>query len=127
MRRTLYGLIEETRQAAAELRRSPARLSPDVDAKLARFEEAVAHALSSSPDGQHVAHPEEMVALDALCDLHVALAGASEALRDRFRPIVDAWISYAVATGMTPHEMAERGSSHSALETWLDAEDRPTR
>ena len=127
MRRTLYGVIEETREAAAELRRSPAGLSPEIEGKLARFEEAVTHAMASSPDGHHIAQPEEMVALDALCDLHVALGGAPEALRERFRPIVDAWISYAVATGMTPQEMSVRAATaESDLEAWLDAEDRPT-
>ena len=128
MRRTLYGVFEKTRQAAAELRdASTTALSPEIGAKLARFEEAVINALGSSPDGQHIAHPEEMVALDALCDLHVSLGDAPEALRERFRPILDDWISYAVATGMTPQEMSARAAAaESDLETWLDADDRPT-
>ncbi len=125
MRPTLYGVLEDTRDAAAELRADALPLSPDVDAKLTRFESAVTHALLSSPDGQNIAHPEEMVALDALCELHLALRDAREPLRARFRPIVETWISYAVTTGMTPQEMEAR-SADSPVDAWFESPDGAT-
>lgn len=121
MSRTLYAVMQETQAAASELRET-AVLDPAISEKLARFETAVAHALASSPDGATVAHPEEYVALDALCDLHVALQDQPPEMRERLRPIVDEWIAYAAATGMTPEELA---SSHQPkgeeVDRWLNA------
>lgn len=102
MARTLYEVLEETRGAAALLRTGDAGLDPEISQKLARFETSVDHALASSPDGATVAHPEELVALNALCDLHLAAQGQPEGLRERLRPIVDVWIAYAASTGLSP-------------------------
>ncbi|HEX6324597.1 MAG TPA: hypothetical protein VFZ36_12795 [Vicinamibacterales bacterium] len=102
MGRTLYEVLEETRGTAALLRTGDAGLDPEISQKLARFETAVDHALASSPDGATVAHPEELVALNALCDLHLAAQGQPEWLRERLRPIVDVWIAYAASTGLSP-------------------------
>ena len=123
MSRTLYEVLEETRGAATDLRESTA-LPPDISEKLARFEAAIDHALASSPDGRTVAHPEEYVALDALCDLHVALQQQSTEMRDRLRPIVDEWIAYAASTGLTPQEFeASHRETVSAVDGWLKTVD----
>jgi hypothetical protein len=126
MRRTLYGVLENTSRAAAELRSRKLVIDPDIDRRLARFEEAIERALASSPDRTTVAQPEEFVALDALCELHIAVQGQPESLRSLVRPIVDEWIAYAVTTGLTPQELAARTRTHDVaapLETWLDHGD----
>ena len=125
MRRTLYGVMKDTRRAAADLRATAPTLSPEIDLKLARFERAVAHALASSPDGETIAQPEELVTLDALSDLHLAAQHQPDALRDRLRPIVDEWIAHAAVTGITPADLVPRPESHATtqLDDWLDAED----
>lgn len=123
MRRTLYGVLEDTSRAAAELRGRKLVLDPDIDRRLARFEEAIDRALASSPDRTTVAQPEEFVALDALCELHIAVQNQPESLRSLIRPIVDEWIAYAVTTGLTPQELAARTRTQEGaapLETWLD-------
>ena len=51
MRRTLYGVLEDTRVAATALRVQTPVLDPGISDKLARFEAAIDHALASSPDG----------------------------------------------------------------------------
>lgn len=124
MSRTLYAVLEETRVAASDLRESTA-LTPDISEKLARFESAVEHALASSPDGATVAHPEEYVALDALCDLHVALQDQSTEMRDRLRPIVDEWIAYAASTGLTPQEFEASRTATSGQGFGRPAKDWP--
>jgi hypothetical protein len=123
MRRTLYGVIRDTNDAAAQLREEGVTLTPDIQQKLGRFEAAMQHALASSPDGETIAQAEELVALDALCDLHLALQQQPERLRAALRPVVDDWISYAVSTGATPEELASRSSSSAtpaAIDSWLD-------
>lgn len=121
MRRTLYGVMKGTTEAAAALRADGVPLTPDVDRKLARVEAAVAHALASSPDGETIAQAEELVALDALCDLHLAAQREPEPLRARLRPIVDEWIAHAARTGLAPAELPSRASV--PLDTWLDAQE----
>ena len=126
MRRTLYGVLEDTSRAAAELRGRKVVIDPDIDRRLARFEEAIERALASSPDRTTVAHPEEFVVLDALCELHIAVQGQPESLRSLVRPIVDDWIAYAVTTGLTPQELAARTRTHAGatpLENWFDDDD----
>jgi hypothetical protein len=123
MSRTLYAVLQETQQAASDLRQS-ASLPGDIAEKLARFEAAIDHALASSPDGKTVAHPEEYVALDALCDLHVALQEQSLDMRERLRPIVDEWIAYAASTGLTPQELeAAHREPVSPVDGWLETID----
>ena len=117
MRRSLYAVLEDTRVAAMDLRLA-LTLDPEIEAKLARFEKAVEHAIASSPDGKTVAHAEEYVALDALCELHVALQGRPAEVRDRLRPIVDEWIAYAASTGLTPQELAAQ-RDNSPVDRWL--------
>jgi hypothetical protein len=115
--------MQDTRRAASDLREA-ASADPSIAAKLARFEEALEHALATSPDGTTVAHPEEYVALDALCDLHVALQDRSEELRERLRPIIDEWIAYAASTGLTPQELqAANRDSGPSVEGWLRSVD----
>lgn len=125
MRRTLYGVLEDTRVAATALRVQTPMLDPGISDKLARFEAAVDHALASSPDGTTVAQPEELVALDALCDLHLALQHHDEPLKERLRPIVDEWIAYAASTGLTPQELARSAGQESRTEMdgWLQSLD----
>jgi hypothetical protein len=117
--------MHDTHRVTAELRASESVIPPDIDHKLARFEAAIAHALASSPDGETIAQPEELVSLDALCDLHVALRDQPEVLRARLRPIVDDWIAHAAMTGITPEDLAGREPvpSDTALEAWLNAGD----
>lgn len=124
MRRTLYGVMKDTTRAIADVRAATPDLSPGIDQKLGRFEAAVAQALTSSPDGEAIASPEELVTLDALCDLHVAAQNEAEPLRERLRPIIDEWIAHAAMTGLTPLEL-ERAKTSPALtvEAWLQAED----
>ena len=123
MSRTLYAVLQETRRAAADLRQST-MLTGELAEKLARFEVSVDQALASSPDGATVAHPEEYVALDALCDLHVALQEQPPDMRERLRPIVDEWIAYAASTGLTPQEFeAARRESADAVDGWLEKID----
>lgn len=121
MGRTLYEVLEETRGTAAVLRTESADLDPEISQKLARFEIAVQHALESSPDQATVAHPEEVVALNALCDLHLAAQSRPESLRARLRPIVDVWIAYAASTGLTPQELVQPrpNASTGPVEAWL--------
>lgn len=125
MRRTLYGVLEDTRVAATALRGETPILDPDISDKLARFEAAIDHALASSPDGATVAQPEELVALDALCDLHLALQHRDELLKERLRPIIDEWIAYAASTGLTPQELARSaGQEHrTEMDGWLQSLD----
>jgi hypothetical protein len=123
MRRTLYGVIKATNEAAAQLREGEVALTPDIEQKLDRFEAAMRHALASSPDGETIAQPEELVALDALCDLHLALQDQPERMRAALRPIIDDWITYAVTMGVTPDEMVARattGAAPAAIESWLE-------
>lgn len=123
MGRTLYEVLEETREAAAVLRAEGA-LDPEMSQKLARFDVAVEHALASSPDGATVAHPEELVALNALCDVHLAAQSRPEALRARLRPIVDVWIAYAASTGVTPQELgqARPDDASGPVDAWLSSD-----
>lgn len=124
MRRTLYAVLEHTREAAKDLRAAGLELEAGISDRLARFESAIEHALASSPDGETVAHAEEYVALDALCDLHVALQDQPGPLREQVRPIVDEWIAYAVSTGLTPQELASSaGKQGDAADEWLQALD----
>src|SRR5687768_4559955 len=125
MRRTLYGVMKDTNRATAALRAASPALAPELDQKLSRFESAIAHALASSPDGETIAQPEELVTLDALCDLHLAAQGQPEALRERLRPIVDEWIAHAAMTGITPLDLEGRPESQSAtqLDAWFESED----
>lgn len=121
MLRSLYDVLEDTRTAAAAIRTDGLWLEPPIDEKLRRFEAAVEHALASSPDGETVAQAEELVALNALSDLHLALQNQPVELRERLRPIVDEWIAYAASTGLTPQELA-RSATHAGgtdVETWL--------
>ena len=123
MSRSLYAVLQETRHAASDLRQKAA-LTDDIGEKLARFEAAIDHALASSPDGATVAHPEEYVVLDALCDLHLALQDQPAGLREQLRPIVDEWIAYAASTGLTPQEFeAARRETPNAVDGWLKAAD----
>ena len=121
MRRTLYRVMKDTTEAAAALRADGIPLSPEVDRKLARVEAAVAHALASSPDGETIAQAEELVALDALCDLHLALQTQPERLRERLRPVVEDWIAHAARTGITPPD--SRPNAPAQLDEWLDAQE----
>ncbi|HUF24553.1 MAG TPA: hypothetical protein VMN81_10525 [Vicinamibacterales bacterium] len=123
MGRTLYEVLEETRGAAAVLR-TGGDLDPEISQKLVRFEIAVEHALDTSPDKATVAHPEEVVALNALCDLHLAAQSRPESLRARLRPIVDVWIAYAASTGLTPQELAQPRPDDPAgpVDAWLRAD-----
>lgn len=124
MARTLYGVLEDTLAAAGAMRGSAA-LDPEIDDKLARFEAAMRQALASSPDRATVARAEEYVALNALCELHVAIQSRPESLRAQLRPIVDEWIAYAAATGLTPQELARAAQQDAAREVddWLRAVD----
>ena len=124
MGRTLYEVLEETRGAAALVRTDAVDLESEISQKLARFEIAVEHALQTSPDHATVAHPEELVALNALCDLHLAAQSGPEPLRERLRPIVDVWIAYAASTGLTPQELVQARPGHAAepVEAWLRAD-----
>lgn len=124
MRRTLYGLMKDTTEAAAELRASGVALAPDVDRKLARAESAIDHALASSPDGETIAQPEELVALDALCDLHLAAETQPEPLRARLRPIVAEWIAHAARTRVTPADLSPPAIAPSTLDSWFDDQGR---
>jgi len=119
--RSLYEVLEGTRIAANAIRADGVALEPAIDEKLRRFEQAVQHALESSPDGETVAQAEEFVALNALSDLHVALRGKPAELQDRLRPIVDEWIAYAACTGLTPQELARPAAQPHApdVDTWL--------
>lgn len=122
---TLYEVLEETRGAAAVLRTEAVDLDPEISQKLSRFEMAVEHALRTSPDKATVAHPEELVALNALCDLHLAAQSRPESLRARLRLIVDVWIAYAASTGLTPQELAQPRPDDPAwpVDAWLRADD----
>ncbi len=122
MRRTLYGVMQDTHRVVTELRARGPVLSPEIDQKLARFEAAITHALASSPDGETLARPEELVSLDALCDLHVALQNQPEFLRARLRPIVEDWIAHAAMTGLTPEDLSARAPA-TPLDVWLSAKD----
>ena len=122
MRRTLYGVMQDTHRVTTELRVRGPGLSPEIDNKLARFEAAITHALASSPDGETIAQPEELVSLDALCDLHVALQGQPEFLRARLRPIIEDWIAHAAMTGITPEGLSGPAAA-APLDVWLSAED----
>lgn len=124
MRRTLYAVMKNTMQTAAELRASGLVLAPDVDRKLARVEAAFDHALVSSPDGETIAQAEEMVALDALSDLHLAAQSEPPAIRARLRPMVDEWIAHPARTGVTAPDLSSHGATPSPLDSWLDAEER---
>lgn len=125
MRRTLYGVMKDTNRATAALRATTPALAPDIDQKLSRFESAIAHAMASSPDGQTIAQPEELVTLDALCDLHLAAQEQPEPLRERLRPIVEEWIAHAAMTGITPLDLEERTEPPpvTQLDDWFEAED----
>ena len=123
MRRTLYGVMKDTKRATAELRATAAVLPPDIDEKLSRFEAAITHALATSPDGETIAQPEELVTLDALCDLHLAAQEQPEHLRQRLRPIVDDWIAHAAMTGIAPIDLEGRSRKPTQLEAWLGSED----
>ncbi|MBA3948927.1 MAG: hypothetical protein H0X44_03170 [Acidobacteria bacterium] len=118
--------MKDTTQAAAELRAGGVALAPDVDRKLARVEAAIDHALASSPDGETIAKAEELVALDALSDLHLAAQTQPEPLRSRLRPIVDEWIAHAARTGVTPSDLSSPASTATplTLDSWLDARER---
>ena len=123
MGRTLYAVLQDTQSAAADLRET-ARADAVIADKLARFEAAVEHALASSPDGATVAHPEEYVALDALCELHLALQDRPVEFRERLRAIIDEWIAYAASTGMTPEEFEAASRDSSAeVDGWLRSLD----
>jgi hypothetical protein len=124
MRRTLYGVFQDTHQAVADLRAGDTGLDAEISQKLARFETAVEHALASSPDQATVAHPEELVALDALCDLHIAAQSRPQPLREQLRPIVDAWIAYAASTGLTPQELAQAkpDAAEGRIDAWLSSD-----
>lgn len=121
MLRSLYEVLESTRTAAASVRTDGLRLEPRIDEKLRRFEEAIEHALATSPDGETVAQAEELVALNALSDLHLELQDQPVELRERLRPIVDEWIAYAASTGLTPQEPARSAADAGAtdVDTWL--------
>lgn len=125
MYRTLYGVLQDTRQTAAHIREQGVELDTELSAKLAHFEAAVDHALASSPDGVTVSHPEEYVALDALCDLHLSLQSRPDSLRNLLRPIVDEWIAYAATTGLTPQEPGYSTSrdAQQKVEGWLSSLD----
>lgn len=118
MTRTLYGVLEDTLAAAAELRQVPA-LDPGLEERLSRLEAAIQRALASSPDGATVARAEEYVALNALCDLHLAIQDRPESLRSRFRPIIDEWIAYAAETGLTPQELDRAEPAAREVDEWL--------
>ena len=124
MGRTLYEVLEETRGAAAVLRTEALGLDPEISQKLSRFEIAVEHALQTSPDETTVALPEELVALNALCDLHLAAQSRPESLRARLRPIVDVWIAYAASTGLTPQDLgqARPDAESGPVEAWLSSD-----
>jgi hypothetical protein len=123
MSRTLYAVLQETRHAASNLRQSTT-LDAELADRLARFEAAIDHALASSPDGATVAHPEEYVALDALCDLHLALQTQPLHMRERLRPIIDEWIAYAASTGLTPQEFeAAHRDAASTVDGWIESVD----
>jgi len=124
MGRSLYEVLEETRVAAAVVRTDAVDLDPEISRKLTRFEIAVDHALETSPDHATVAHPEELVALNALCDLHLAAQSRPESLRARLRPIVDVWIAYAASTGLTPQELGQAtpGDGSGPVDAWLGAD-----
>lgn len=125
MPRTLYAVLQDTRQTAARIREQGAELDPELNAKLAHFEAAIDHALVSSPDGVTVSHPEEYVALDALCDLHVTLQSRPDSLRNLLSPIVDEWIAYAAATGLGPQDLGQPASrdAEQKVEGWLSSLD----
>lgn len=126
MRRTLYGVLKDTKRAASDLRADGVALAPEVEQALGRFEAAVRHALASSPDGETIAQAEELVAIDALCDLHVSLQTQPEDLRSRLRPIIDDWIEHA-ASGVTSQDLERRaatGPAAAPLDSWLDAQER---
>lgn len=122
MRRTLYGVMQDTQRVTTELRAGGPVLSPAIDHKLARFEAAITHALASSPDGDTIAQPEELVSLDALCDLHLALQDQPEFLRARLRPVIEDWIAHAAMTGITPEDLSARAPA-APLDVWLSAKD----
>lgn len=121
MRRTLYGVMKGTTEAATALRADGTVLAHEVDRKLARVEAAIAHALASSPDGETIAQAEELVALDALCDLHLAVQTQPEPLRERLRPIIDEWIAHAARTGIAPPDAPRREAM--PLDQWLDTQE----
>lgn len=126
MRRTLYGVIKDTHESAAQMRAEGIMLTPAIQQKLDRFEAAMQQALASSPDGETIAQPEELVALDALCDLHVALQDQPERLRAALRPIIDNWIAYAAANGITPEELAAKATTlttPAAIDSWLERQE----
>ena len=123
MQRTLYGVLQDTRDTAARISEQGADFDEELSSKLAHFLAAIDHALASSPDGVTVSHPEEYVALDALCDLHLSLQSRPDELRNLLRPIVDEWIAYAASTGLTPQELAQsaaRDSTHE-VDGWLSS------
>jgi hypothetical protein len=117
--------MKDTNRATADLRATAPALPPDIDQKLSRFEAAIAHALATSPDGETIAQPEELVTLDALCDLHLAAQEQPEPLRERLRPIIDDWIAHAAMTGITPVDLETRTASQTTaqLEAWLGSDD----
>jgi len=119
---TLYGVLEDTLAAVGAMRAS-AELDAEIDGKLASFEETIRHVIASSPDRSTVARADEYVALNALCDLHVAIQSRPESLRSRLRPIVDEWISYAAATGLTPQELTRAAQQEPGRDAggWLRA------
>lgn len=119
---TLYGVLEDTLAAVGAMRAS-AELDTEIEGKLARFEETIRLAMASSPDRSTVARAEEYVALNALCDVHVAIQSRPESLRSQLRPIVDEWISYAAATGLTPQELTRTPQQEPAVDAdgWLRA------
>lgn len=125
MQRTLYGVLQDTRHTAARIREQGIELDAEISNKLAHFEASIDHALASSPDGVTVSHPEEYVALDALCDLHLSLQSRPDSLRSLLRPIVDEWIAYAASTGLTPQELAQSATRESIqkVDGWLSSLD----
>jgi hypothetical protein len=99
VRRSLYRVLEDTRRIVAGLRRVPAPLPIEFELALSRVETAVTRALASSPDGETVAHAEEMVALEAVCDLHETARRAPSRLREELRPLINDWIEHAASHG----------------------------
>lgn len=122
MRPTVYGVVRQTEEAASRIRGEGNALSPAINGTLTRLEAAVRRALASSPDGETIARAEKLVALDAFCDLHVALEDQPEDVRARFRPILDAWVADGAMRAVTLGELERRAgrTASSDLESWFD-------
>lgn len=123
MRPTLHAVLEQARDAICEIRNDGMPISSSVEIPLASLEQAIEHALASSPDGQEVAHAEESVVIARARDVGHTLPSAPPELATRLGDIVSLCLTHA------PADMDTAGTSEAgttSLDDWLESSSRPT-